>query len=92
MLSGSPGIECSELGGDDEAATGHRQGGGAGTGAGGLGANSGRERQQHRQLIHPSRAGKGTVAIHAGEIVPPKTLKRILEQAGMAVDELREVL
>ena len=46
----------------------------------------------HRQLIHPSRAGKGTVAIHAGEIVSPQTLKRILEQAGMAVDELREVL
>jgi len=37
----------------------------------------------HRHYKHPSKPGKVTVAGHAAEDVPPKTLKSILKQAGL---------
>jgi predicted RNA binding protein YcfA (HicA-like mRNA interferase family) len=37
----------------------------------------------HRHLKHPSKTGKVTVAGHPSDEVPPKTLKRIWEQAGL---------
>jgi len=33
-----------------------------------------------------------TVPVHAGEILYPKTLLSILEQAGLSVEEFRELL
>ena len=37
----------------------------------------------HRQLKNPNRPGKVTVAGHPSDEVPPKTLKRIWDQAGI---------
>jgi predicted RNA binding protein YcfA (HicA-like mRNA interferase family) len=37
----------------------------------------------HRQLIHPAKPGKVTVAGHPADEMPPKTLKSILKQAGL---------
>lgn len=37
----------------------------------------------HRQLKHPSKKGKVTIAGHTSDKAPPKTLKSILEQAGL---------
>lgn len=51
-----------------------------------------RQRGSHRSLRHASRSGTVVVAVHAGEIVKPKTLQSILDQAGLSVDELRELL
>ncbi len=46
----------------------------------------------HRQLKHPIRPGRVTVPIHAGEMVGPELLKRILRQAGLTAGELRTLL
>ena len=35
----------------------------------------------HRQLVHPIKTGKVTVAGHPSDEMPPKTLKSILKQA-----------
>ncbi len=37
----------------------------------------------HRQLKHSNKSGKVTVAGHPSDEVPPKTLNRIWEQAGL---------
>jgi predicted RNA binding protein YcfA (HicA-like mRNA interferase family) len=41
------------------------------------------QRGSHRQYKHPSKAGKVTVAGHPSAETAPKTLKSILEQAGV---------
>ena len=46
----------------------------------------------HLQLTHPSKPGKVTVPLHAGEIVGPTLLKHIIAQAGLSADELRRLL
>lgn len=51
-----------------------------------------RSRGGHIQLIHPNKPGRVTVSAHPGDIVPPKTLTSILGQAGLTVDELRDLL
>ena len=43
-------------------------------------------------LKHPTKPGMVTVARHAGTIIKPKTLASILDQAGLAVDDLRKLL
>ena len=44
-------------------------------------------------LKHPDKRGaRVTVPVHAGETLFPKTLTSILEQAGMTVEEFRELL
>ena len=45
----------------------------------------------HYQLHRPG-SKLVTVPIHRKEILPPKTLKSILEQAGLIVEELLELL
>ena len=35
----------------------------------------------HRQFVHPDKPGKVTVAGHASDQMPPKTLKSIMKQA-----------
>ena len=47
---------------------------------------------KHRHLRHPSKAGRVDVAYHAGRIIPPRTLLNILGQAGLTLDELRDLL
>jgi predicted RNA binding protein YcfA (HicA-like mRNA interferase family) len=47
----------------------------------------------HVFLRHGDRPGmRVTVATHAGDVVAPKTLQSILEQAGLSADELRRLL
>jgi predicted RNA binding protein YcfA (HicA-like mRNA interferase family) len=42
--------------------------------------------------MHPRRPQKISVAVHAGAIVKPGTLRRILNDAGMSVDDLLKLL
>jgi len=52
-----------------------------------------RRRGSHVHLTHRDTPGaRVTVSIHAREIVLPKTLLRILDQAGLTVDEFRGLL
>jgi predicted RNA binding protein YcfA (HicA-like mRNA interferase family) len=37
----------------------------------------------HRQLVHPNKAGTVTVSGHENDDVHPKTLKTVLQQAGL---------
>jgi predicted RNA binding protein YcfA (HicA-like mRNA interferase family) len=37
----------------------------------------------HRQLVHPAKPGKVTIAGHPSEELDPKTKKSILKQAGL---------
>jgi predicted RNA binding protein YcfA (HicA-like mRNA interferase family) len=47
----------------------------------------------HVRLRHPDKPGRHvTIARHAGKIVKLKTLKSILNQAGLTVDEFRRML
>jgi len=41
------------------------------------------QRGSHRQYKHPSKSGKVTIAGHPSVEAAPKTLKSILEQAGL---------
>ena len=50
-------------------------------------------RGSHFYYRHPERPGKQiTIPIHAGEIIPQKTLKSILEQADLTLEELAKLL
>jgi predicted RNA binding protein YcfA (HicA-like mRNA interferase family) len=51
-----------------------------------------RQRGVHAQLAHPTKPGLVTVPRHPGEILKPKTLASILDQAGLTVDDLRGLL
>lgn len=42
-------------------------------------------RGSHVQLKHPSKPGKVTVPVHAGDIAPG-TLKSILRQSGITIE------
>jgi predicted RNA binding protein YcfA (HicA-like mRNA interferase family) len=50
------------------------------------------QKGSHAQLKHPSRGGRVTVPLHAGETIGLGLLRSILSQAGVAVEELRAVL
>jgi predicted RNA binding protein YcfA (HicA-like mRNA interferase family) len=52
-----------------------------------------RQRGSHLHLVHPEKPERRvTISIHAREIVLPKTLEAILEQADMSVDEFRRLM
>ena len=50
------------------------------------------QKGSHAQLKHPSRGGRVTVPLHAGETIGPGLLRSIMSQAGITADELRAVL
>jgi len=50
------------------------------------------QKGSHAQLKHPSRGGRVTVPLHAGETIGPGLLRSILSQAGVSADDLRAVL
>ena len=50
------------------------------------------QKGSHAQLKHPSRSGRVTVPLHAGETIGPGLLRSILSQAGVTVEELQAVL
>jgi predicted RNA binding protein YcfA (HicA-like mRNA interferase family) len=51
-----------------------------------------RQRGSHVVLIHPQNRRRVTVPVHAGKIVKPGTLKGILDDAGLSVEELIPLL
>ena len=51
-----------------------------------------RVKGSHHLLHHPTKPGRPNVPIHAGVVVDPKTLGRILKEAGLTADELRDLL
>ncbi len=51
-----------------------------------------RTRGSHCYLYHPEKDKLVTVPVHAGKIVAPKTLKSIMKQAEISIDELKELL
>ena len=46
----------------------------------------------HRQYRHPSKAGYVTIHFHTGQIIRPRTIESIIEQAGLTVDQFRALL
>lgn len=50
------------------------------------------QKGSHVQLKHPTRGGRVTVPIHAGETIGPGLLRSILTQAGVTPDEFRAAL
>ncbi|HWE64339.1 MAG TPA: type II toxin-antitoxin system HicA family toxin [Chloroflexota bacterium] len=42
-----------------------------------------RQRGSHRQCHHPRKTGTVTVPGHPNDILPPKTVRSILRQAGL---------
>jgi len=45
----------------------------------------------HLQLRHPTKLGKVTVPVHAGDVIGPKLLKSILDQANLTADDFRRL-
>lgn len=56
------------------------------------GWRSARQVGSHAHLAHSVKPGVVTIAMHAGEIIPPKTLRNIIRQAGLTVDQFRDLL
>jgi len=46
----------------------------------------------HCYLYHPGKDKLVTVPVHAGKIIAPKTLKSILRQAEISIEEFKELL
>lgn len=46
----------------------------------------------HRVLRHPTKPGRPVVPYHRGRTLTPKTLANILHEAGLTVDQLRDLL
>jgi len=46
----------------------------------------------HRILTHQTKPGRPNVPYHAGQIIPQKTLRSILKDAGLTLDEFRMLL
>jgi predicted RNA binding protein YcfA (HicA-like mRNA interferase family) len=46
----------------------------------------------HVQLKHATKSGRVTVPRHASVVLKPKTLLAILDQAGLTVDRLRDLM
>lgn len=52
-----------------------------------------RQKGSHVHMRHPDRPGmRVTVAVHTGETIKPATLRTILDQAGLTVDQFVELL
>ena len=51
-----------------------------------------RVRGSHHYLYHDEKDKLVTIPVHAGKTLAPKTLKAILNQAGISVEELRDLL
>jgi predicted RNA binding protein YcfA (HicA-like mRNA interferase family) len=51
-----------------------------------------RQRGSHVRLAHPERTRRVTVSVHPRRIVKPATLRSVLEQAGLTVEEFVALL
>ena len=60
-----------------------------------LGRDGWNERNQsgsHKHFSHPTKPGVVTVPMHQGAAIPRGTLRNIIRQAGLSVDEFRRLL
>ena len=46
----------------------------------------------HQQFTHPSKPGRVTIAFHGAATLKADTLKRIIQQAGLTVDQFVALL
>ena len=46
----------------------------------------------HMALLHPAKAGRVVIPIHAGRTIKLKTLQGILDDAGLTAEDLRTLL
>lgn len=51
-----------------------------------------RQGAAHELLTHRDKGGRVTLSRHLTETLKPKTLQSILDQAGLTIDEFRELL
>jgi len=51
-----------------------------------------RQGADHELLTHRDKGGRVTLSRHWTETLKPKTLQSILDQAGLTIDEFRELL
>lgn len=51
-----------------------------------------RQTGSHLLLRHRDQPGTVVVPVHARKTIKPRTLQNILDQAGLSVDELRDLL
>ncbi len=51
-----------------------------------------RQAGSHVQLQHATKPGRVTVAVHSNRVIDPKTLASALRQAGLTIEQLRELL
>jgi predicted RNA binding protein YcfA (HicA-like mRNA interferase family) len=51
-----------------------------------------RQSGSHASLTHSAKPGIVVLALHRGITIPPGTLKGIIDQAGLTVDEFRALL
>jgi mRNA interferase HicA len=51
-----------------------------------------RQGGNHQILTHPDKEGRVTISRHPTETLKPKTLRSILDQAGLSADQLRDLL
>jgi predicted RNA binding protein YcfA (HicA-like mRNA interferase family) len=51
-----------------------------------------RQRGSHVILTHPTKVGRVTIPLHTNKVLRLQTLESILEQSGLTVDELTELL
>jgi len=51
-----------------------------------------RRRGSHVVLVHPTKAGRPVLPVHAGETLPPGTLADVLRDCGLTPDDLRRLL
>src|SRR5829696_5913408 len=46
----------------------------------------------HRQYCHPTKSGRVTIATHARTVLKPSTLRTIITQAGLTVEQFSALL
>lgn len=46
----------------------------------------------HRQFGHPTKRGRVTIAFHGPATTKPDTLKRIIQQAGLTIQDFIDLL
>jgi predicted RNA binding protein YcfA (HicA-like mRNA interferase family) len=51
-----------------------------------------RTRGSHEQYEHATKAGMVTIPAHSGVTLPPKTIKSIIVQAGLSIDQFIALL
>lgn len=51
-----------------------------------------RQSGSHRIFRHPDKLGRVVIPIHSGRVIPPTTLKTIIDSMGLSIEEFRRLL